>query len=1169
MSFLHQHPQAEGLYNPRYESDSCGVGFVADISGNRSHQILEKAMEALANLTHRGAVDADAKSGDGAGVMTQIPHKLFRRELEKMGYRLTKDTDLAVGMIFLPPKHNEMSVEDKINWDRCGVIIEEVLNNYDLTFFGWRDVPTDPSVLGDKAAREMPDIKQILVGKPKDIKDSDEFERVLYLARKQIEKRVAKRGIKNFYIPSFSHRTIVYKGLFVAPQLKRFYKDLSDKSYETAFTIYHQRYSTNTFPTWFLAHPFRMLAHNGEINTLQGNENSMKAREREMTSPVWKKIEDLIPVIQEGGSDSAKLDNAFELLVKSGRHPLHAMMMLVPEAYQNMPNMDEDLRAFFEYHATLIEPWDGPAMLVFSDGDVVAATLDRNGLRPARYTLTNDNIIVLGSEVGVVDIDPKKVVEKGRLGPGKMIAVDLVKGKFLKNDEIKHMFVHQKPYREWIKKHMIRPQSLGLGTNGRAMSRATTSELIQQQKAFGYTAEDMEKIVEPMALEAKEAVGSMGDDTPLAVLSTKPRLLYHYFKQRFAQVTNPPIDPLREDLVMSLRTAVGARGSLLEETEEHARLIKFNSPIITNSELEWLRTFDNPYFQSETLPALFDVADGEAGLETALLTLCVEAERAVDEGKTILILSDRGVCAEKAPMPMLLAVGAVHHHLIRVGKRMKASIVCETGEPREEHHFACLIGYGASLINPYLTFECMEPLAKRVQEKAQRDKDYEKYADITPEKAAANWQKAIEKGIMKIMSKMGISTVSSYRGAQIFEAIGLDENLVNRCFAGTDSRIGGVGLKEIARDVLRFHELAFGKAGDARRDTLPDFGYYKFRKDGEAHAFHPQGVRSLHDAVRNGDYERAYRNFARIINEREQPLTLRDLLRFKSDREPIPVDEVEPIENIVRRFCTPGMSHGALSREAHITLAIATNRIGAKTNSGEGGEAPARYHRFEQDGTIPGTEIPVKKGDWANSLIKQVASARFGVTPEYLQSASQLEIKMAQGSKPGEGGQLPGHKVSEEIARIRHSVPGVTLISPPPHHDIYSIEDLAQLIYDLKRANPHAKVAVKLVAEAGVGTVAAGVAKGYADVVHISGHDGGTGASPWGSIKNAGLPWELGLAETQQVLIKNGLRGRVTVRVDGGFKTGRDVVVAAMLGGEEYGFGSMAVVAAGCVMARQ
>jgi glutamate synthase domain-containing protein 2 len=619
----------------------------------------------------------------------------------------------------------------------------------------------------------------------------------------------------------------------------------------------------------------------------------------------------------------------------------------------------------------------------------------------------------------------------------------------------------------------------------------------------------------------------------------------------------------------------------LEETEEHARLIKFNSPLITNSELEWLRTYDNPHFQSETLPALFDVADGAAGLETALLTLCVEAERAIDEGKTILILSDRGVCAEKAPIPMLLAVGAVHHHLIRVGKRMKASIVCETGEPREEHHFACLIGYGASLINPYLAFECMEPLAERVKEKAQRDKDYEKYADITPERAAANWQKAVEKGIMKIMSKMGISTVSSYRGAQIFEAIGLDENLVNHCFAGTDSRISGVGLKEIARDVLRFHELAFGNrddsltlaarnlANDARRPTLPDFGYYKFRKDGEAHAFHPQAIRNLHDAARNGDYERAYRHFARIINEREHPLTLRDLLQFKSDRERIPIDEVEPVENIVRRFCTPGMSHGALSRETHMTLAIAMNRIGAKTNSGEGGEDPVRYHRFEKDGTIPGTEIPVKKGDWANSLIKQVASARFGVTPEYLQSASQLEIKMAQGSKPGEGGQLPGHKVSEEIARIRHSVPGVTLISPPPHHDIYSIEDLAQLIYDLKRANPHAKVAVKLVAEAGVGTVAAGVAKGYADVVHISGHDGGTGASPWGSIKNAGLPWELGLAEAQQVLIKNGLRGRVTVRVDGGFKTGRDVVVAAMLGGEEYGFGSMAVVAAGCVMARQ
>jgi glutamate synthase domain-containing protein 2/glutamate synthase domain-containing protein 1/glutamate synthase domain-containing protein 3 len=1163
MGFIHQLPEPRGLYHPRYESDSCGVGFVADISGHRSYQILEKAMQALMNLTHRGAIDADAGSGDGAGMLTQIPHKLFRRELEKMGYRLAHDTDLGVGMVFLPPKRPDMSVEEKLAWDRCVTIVEEVLNNHDLTLFGWRQVPVDPSALGEKAAREMPDIQQILVGKPKDMKDGDEYERVLYLARKQIEKRIAKRGIKNFYIPSFSHRTIVYKGLFVAPQLKRFYKDLRDKSYETAFAIYHQRYSTNTFPTWFLAQPFRLLAHNGEINTLQGNENWMKAREREMTSPLWKKIEDLTPVIQEGGSDSAKLDNVFELLTKSGRHPLHAMMMLVPEAYQNMPHMDEDLRAFFEYHATLVEPWDGPAALVFSDGNVVAATLDRNGLRPARYTITDDNIIVMGSEVGVVDVDAKKVVEKGRLGPGKMIAVDLVKGTFLRNDDIKRMFVHRQPYREWLKNHLIRPQALGLGTNGHVPARRTP-ELVQQQKAFGYTIEDVEKVVEPMALEAKESVGSMGDDTPLSVLSTKPRVLYTYFKQRFAQVTNPPIDPLREDLVMSLRTAIGARNSLLEETEQHARLIKFNSPILTNSELDWLRMFENEHFKSVTLPVLFDVVDGEAGLETTLITLCAEAERAIAEGKTILILSDRGMTADQASVPMLLAVGAVHHHLIRAGKRMKASIVCETGEPREEHHFACLIGYGASLINPYLAFECMTPLAARVRQKAKRDKDYDKFADITPEKAAANWQKAVEKGILKIMSKMGISTVSSYRGAQIFEAIGLDKSLIDRCFTGTDSRIGGVGLKEIARDVLRFHELAF-KDNDER---LLDFGYYKFRKDGEAHAFNPQVMRALHDAVRNGDFERAYRTYARLVNERE-PIALRDLLRFQSDREPIAVDEVEPVENIVRRFCTPGMSHGALSRETHITLAIAMNRLGAKTNSGEGGEDPVRYHRFEKDGVIPGTEIPVKKGDWANSLIKQVASARFGVTPEYLASATQLEIKMAQGSKPGEGGQLPGHKVSEEIAAIRHSVPGVTLISPPPHHDIYSIEDLSQLIYDLKRANPRAKVAVKLVAEAGVGTVAAGVAKGYADVVHISGHDGGTGASPWGSIKNAGLPWELGLAETQQVLMMNGMRGRITVRVDGGLKTGRDVVVAAMLGGEEYGFGSAAVVAAGCVMARQ
>jgi len=1146
------------------------VGFVADISGHRSHRIVLQALQAVTHLSHRGAASADRKSGDGAGLLTQVPHKLFKKVLERQGLRLPKDHDLAVAMIFLPGAegtglgHGQapMPLETfgrrsgQAN-ARCREILEEVLDQYGLTPLAWRAVPIDPSALGEKARKECPDIQQLLLARPPQLHEDDHFERTLYRVRRVIENRIGGAGIKNFYIPSLSHRTIVYKGLLVAPQLSRFYLDLQDPDFESALAIFHQRYSTNTFPTWFLAQPFRLLAHNGEINTLWGNENWMRAREPELTSSVWgPELRELFPIIWKEGSDSAKLDNVLELVVRSGRPLLQAMMLLIPEAYQNMPYMDQDLAGFFEYHATLMEPWDGPAAVAFSDGLVVGATLDRNGLRPARYYVTQDGLVVVASEVGVVELDPGAIIEKGRLGPGQMIAVDTRRRSFLKNDDIKRHFARRRPYKKWVRRHLVRPESSALSKLSGPEDEWTPQELLRQQKCFGYTAEDLSHLMDPMAEAGKEATGSMGDDTPLAVLSEKPRLLYSYFKQRFAQVTNPPIDPLRERLVMSLRTALGARGSLLEESEAHAKLIKFSSPILTNEELVWLRTLKDPAFQSVTLPCLFDVSEGEEALGRALEGLCAAALRAVEGGRSLLILSDRGVSAEKAPIPMLLAVSAVHHHLIDQGRRMRASILCESAEPREEHHFACLIGYGASCINPYLAFATVTHLAKSGR-----------YGDRTAEQCRENYKAALEKGLLKIMAKMGISTISSYRGGQVFEALGLSRQLIDRYFPGTDSRIGGLGLLEIARDTLAFHRLAFAR--EEQPGELPDLGFFRFRKEGERHANDPEFLRALHKAVRQGDYRAHYRRAAAVVNHRA-PMTLRDLLEFQSDRPAIPLDAVEPVEEIVRRFSTSAMSHGALSREAHINLAIAMNRLGAKSNTGEGGEEAERYRlRISTEEFYPGTKIRVRPGDSANCAIKQVASARFGVTPEYLQAAEELEIKIAQGSKPGEGGQLPGHKVTEEIARIRHAVAGTTLISPPPHHDVYSIEDLAQLIYDLKRANPRARVAVKLVAEAGVGKVAAGVVKAYADAVHISGHDGGTGASPWSSIKNAGVPWELGLAETQQVLMLNHLRGRVALRVDGGLKSGRDVVVAALLGAEEYGFGSAALIAQGCVMARQ
>ena len=1117
------------MYKALNEKDACGVGFVANRFGNRSHEIIEMATQAVTNLTHRGAVAADAKTGDGAGILTQIPEKLFQKELEKLGVPLDTMADLGVGMIFLPRGDEDAQRQSQ-------ALVEKTLQQYGVPLLGWRSVPVNTDALGATALETLPEIQQVLVGRPEQVAD-DDFEQRLYLICKELEHRVAAASLDDeFHIASFSHRTIVYKGLLVAPQLVQFYLDLKDSDFEAALAVFHQRYSTNTSSTWMLAQPFHMLAHNGEINTLMGNRNWMRAREADLQSPLWNEhIQKLVPIINAKGSDSMSLDNVLELLTHSDRNVLHAMMCLVPEAYEQIPDMPDVLKACYEYLSCVSEPWDGPAAVAFTDGVIVGASLDRNGLRPARYKVTEDGTVVMGSEVGILELDESRVVEKGRLGPGQMIAVDTSQGKLLKDSEIKHSVANQKPYAEWVQKGTV---TLPAGKT--TATESVPDQLSTYQKAFGYMTEDIERFIKPMITEAKEAVGSMGDDTPPAVISRHPRSLYGYFKQRFAQVTNPPIDSIRERLVMSLTTHLGRQHSLLTETPEHARLVRLPSPILTNTDLQALRELGIPDFQVETLSVCFPVASGKQGLEDALETLCQRASEAVDTGKTILVLSDRGVSADFAPIPMALAIGAVHHYLIREGKRMRTSLVAETGDAREEHHFAVLLGYGAAAINPYLAFSTIIQLAEDGELK-----------ELTAEKAIETYKETIEKGILKIMAKMGISTVSSYHGAQIFEALGINETVIDKCFTGTTSRLNGIGFEEIAAETLHFHTKAF--SGDEGDTSLEEAGYFRFRRNGEFHAYNPTMFKALHKFVKGGKSE-DYDKYAAAV-ESGEPSSLRDLLAFKPST-PIPIEEVEPAEDIVRRFTTGSMSFGALSRETHETLAVAMNRLGAKSGSGEGGESSERYKRQPN-------------GDLASSAIKQVASGRFGVTPTYLASATELEIKMAQGSKPGEGGQIPGHKVTAEIASLRHSVPGVPLISPPPHHDIYSIEDLAQLIYDLKQANPRAKVAVKLVSEFLVGTIASGVAKGYADVIQVSGHEGGTGASPLSSIKNAGTPWELGLAETQRALVQNELRDRVVLRADGGMRSGRDIVMAAMLGAEEYGFGTIAMVATGCVMARQ
>ena len=1149
---------AGSMYRPEQEHDACGVGLVAKVDGTKSNRILRMGLESLCALVHRGALDADAKTGDGAGVTTQIPHKIFRKWIELHGGQLFNDADLGVGVMFLP--------RERYKYERARQITEMVIAKRGLHLFGWRAVPVSEEYLGDKAASTLPRIEHVVVGRTGDISD-DDYERLLFLVRNEIEHITITDGLKHFYIPSFSSRTIGYKGLFVSPSLAKFYKDLQSPDYETSICLYHQRYSTNTFPTWPLAQPFRMLCHNGEINTRRGNVNWMRAREAELQAGAWgDDIRLLRPIIQAGGSDSSELDNAIEVLTMSGRSLLHTMKMLVPPAWRNDKAVTPEMKAFYEYHGCINEPWDGPAALCFTDGQTVGACLDRNGLRPARYKVTDDGILVLGSEVGTLVLDDAHIVEKGRLGPGEMIAIE--DGKLLKDADIRAMLAAEKPYGEWLKQNSVYLADVPKAPVTEPAEALDILGLTQKQICHGYTNEELDLIIKPMVATGAEAIGSMGDDSPLAVLSSSPRVLYTYFKQLFAQVTNPPIDPIREKLVMSLNTTMGWRRNLLAETPDHAKLVHSSSPILLENEFAALQTLAPQGFQSATIDATWPSSEGEAGLEKALERILAEADAAVEAGVQLLILSDRATDHDRVPVPMLLAIGGTHHALIRAGKRMKVSLIADTGDARDVHHCALLIGYGASAVCPHVLFESAREALEKIRVTTQTavvkaGEDAEKKAKAeaalkeVPEYAVAlkNVRKSLEDGLLKIMSKMGISVLASYRGAQIFEAIGLGEKVVDACFDGTPSQISGIGFTDIARESLARHGSAFGAPIPAEHVLKrEDGGFYRYRPKAEIHAVTPPVVQSFHSFVKTGDPEK-YKAYVLALKA-NHPITIKDMLDVVPAAEPISIDEVEPVEDIRRRFTTAGMSLGALSRESHEALAIAMNRIGGKSNSGEGGEDPERFK------TLP-------NGDSANSAIKQIASGRFGVTAAYLASAKEIEIKMAQGAKPGEGGQLPGHKVSAYIARLRNTVPGVMLISPPPHHDIYSIEDLAQLIHDLKEVNPRAKVTVKLVAEAGVGTVAAGVAKAHADVVLVSGHDGGTGASPLSSVKYAGAPWELGVAETQQVLMANGLRSRIVLRTDGGMRSGEDIIKAALLGAEEFNFGTAALIAQGCVYVRQ
>ena len=1130
-------PESRGLYDPRFEHDACGVGFVAHVRGLRSHDIVERGVGILLNLEHRGATGCDPLSGDGAGILIQVPHELLAAEVEGR-FELPSPGTYGVGCVFLP--------RDPAARARCQQVLEDKILGTGQRLLGWRTVPVDEAALGPIARQSAPVIFQVLVGSTTD--DEQGFERKLFVIRKWAERTVRESDIPGreaFYIPSLSCRTLVYKGLLLAQQLAKFYRDLEDPRVVSALSMVHQRFSTNTFPTWQLAQPFRLLSHNGEINTVRGNAQWMRAREQLFDGRVFgEDVRHILPTITPGGSDSAQLDNVAELLLHAGRSLPHVMTMLVPEAWQNDPSMPAYLRDFYAYHACLVEPWDGPAALTFTDGRQIGALSDRNGLRPARWLETRDGLVVLASETGVMDVPPEQIARKGRLEPGRMFLVDLAAGRIVEDDELKRQLAQQKPYGKWIRDNAIHLDEIDDVTE--VPGAPAPHDLLERQRVFGYTTEDLRLLIAPMAEKGEEPVGSMGTDTPLAVLSERPQLLFNYFKQHFAQVTNPPIDPIREALVMSLRNFVGGEDNLLFELPDHAQMLELGSPVLTNEELATLRGTHQIHFRRPaTLPIVYPVAEGGRGLKAALDELCRQASLSVLNNHSVIVLSDRSATAHMVPIPSLLALGAVHNHLMRNGTRMRVGLLMETGEAREVHHFCLLLGFGAGAVNPYVALDSVSELARAGVLAGVRD----------PAVARKNFVKAVNKGLLKVMSKMGISTLQSYQGAQIFEALGLSAEVTERYFTGTTSRLGGIDLEDIAEECRLRSDAAFPR----RRAPSPGLdtgGEYQFRAQGERHLWNPKVVTSLQRAVRDEDVK-SYREYSDLVNQQSRgPITLRGLWNLIPADAPLALSEVEPASEIVRRFATGAMSFGSISAEAHENLAIAMNRIGGRSNTGEGGEREERFLRLPS-------------GDSKRSSIKQVASGRFGVTTHYLVNADELQIKIAQGAKPGEGGQLPGHKVDAVIAATRHSTPGVTLISPPPHHDIYSIEDLAQLIFDLKMVNPKARVSVKLVAEAGVGTIAAGVAKARADVILISGFDGGTGASPLTSIKHAGVPWELGLAETHQVLVKNDLRSRVVLQADGQMRTGRDVVIAALLGAEEFGFATAPLVASGCIMMRK
>jgi glutamate synthase (ferredoxin) len=1129
------------LYDPRNEHDACGVGFIVQIDGVRSHKLLSDSLRILINLQHRGACGCEDNTGDGAGVMLQIPHRFFAKKCREVGVPLPEqEGEYGAGLVFLPRVPEERRT--------CEAAFARIAAEEGQVFLGWRDVPTDNSPLGETGRKVEPVIRQVFIGRGSETPDQAALEWKLYIIRKRVENEIRASSLeqrKYFYIPSLSSRTIVYKGLLLATQMAEYYTDLNDRDMETAIALVHQRYSTNTFPTWDLAHPFRFVAHNGEINTVRGNQNWMRAREKVLGSRKYAAdIAKLWPIIPEGLSDSACFDCALELLYRSGRSLPHAVMMMIPAAWDGHESMSAEEKAFYEYHSCLMEPWDGPASLAFTDGTVIGATLDRNGLRPSRYLVTKDRRVIMASETGVLDIDPANVESKGRLQPGRMFLIDTAQKRIVADEELKSQLAARRPYAAWLGEQQVKIESL----DPVPFPGWDFASLQRRQRVFGYTFEDLRIIMGPMAGAGEEPLGSMGNDTPLAVLSNRSQLLFNYFKQLFAQVTNPPLDAIREEIVTSMTVTIGAEQDLLEETPDHCRQLALPQPILTISDMEKVKHCQEPGLKSRVIPTVYRVAGGQEALREALVQARAAADAAIADGCSLLVLSDRNVSETMAPIPSLLAISAVHQHLIRVGTRTRCGLLLETGEPREVHHFALLFGYGCAAINPYLAFETLAELCDR---KLLMSGDQ----PLEYRHAEKNYIKAINKGVLKVMSKMGISTLQSYHGAQIFEAVGLNRELVDEYFTHTASRIQGIGLDVVAAECKRRHDRGYPRVEVPEELELDLGGEYQWRRRGEFHMINPEMVARLQHAVRTGSWP-VFQSYASHVNNQERTLqTLRGLLEFKFAENPIPIEEVESVESIRRRFATGAMSLGSISREAHETLAIAMNKIGGKSNTGEGGEDPVRFK-------------PDANGDLRRSAIKQVASGRFGVTSEYLVNANELQIKMAQGAKPGEGGQLPGHKVDEYIAKVRHSTPGVGLISPPPHHDIYSIEDLAQLIYDLKNANPEARVSVKLVAEVGVGTVASGVAKGHADVVLISGYEGGTGASPLTSLKHAGIPWELGLAETHQTLVIHNLRSRIVVQTDGQLKTGRDIAIAALLGAEEFGFATTALIATGCIMMR-